>query len=453
MGKGDDNYPGGFKFARLGQNFIEFEVAEGIDVVGSLALDTDTTNNGSHNLWAAFNVAEEYCVFKDITHISNRNSVEPRTLPKDGYLAQTTPPHSANEGIPIQLVPGEGEVIGEPFQRHPYRVPSSRPTMALLSLSGIERHYVTGDVLVRALDGVDLEIEEGEVVMLLGPSGSGKTTLLNVVSALDSPTGGEYRFDGSLVPQSDESEERLRVSIPTPHPLLIPLTAPPASLINLGIAIVTLPVNTYRGYYRGKQLEAMTAFRRENVGYIFQFFNLLGDLTVLENVLLAQDIHGGRDTKRAVEMLNLVGLGDKENRFPSELSGGEQQRVAIARSLAKKPKLLLGDEPTGNLDSETTAQVMKVLVKACRKEKITAIIVTHDLALTKYATRVIHIDSGKLIRDEPGGRATLHATMDTAEAVAGAAVGAVEKAAKAVGGMIAGVVSGTLETESGEEEA
>jgi putative ABC transport system ATP-binding protein len=325
--------------------------------------------------------------------------------------------------------------------------------MALLSLSGIERHYVTGDVVVRALDGVDLEIEEGEVVMLLGPSGSGKTTLLNVVSALDSPTGGEYFFDGVLVPQSSEKSERIRISIPTPHPALRPLTWPPEALLNFGIAILTLPVNMYRGYHIGRQLEAMTGFRRENVGYVFQFFNLLGDLTVLENVLLAQDIHGGRDKARAIEMLNMVGLEGKEGRFPSELSGGEQQRVAIARSLAKKPRLLLGDELTGNLDSETTAQVMKVLVKACRKEKITAIIVTHDLALTKYATRIIHIDSGKLIRDEPGGRAALHATMDTAEAVAGAAVGAVEKAAKSVGGLIAGAVSNILETESGEEEA
>lgn len=328
---------------------------------------------------------------------------------------------------------------------------TNRNGAALLSLKEVHRHYVTGDVVVRALDGIDLEIEEGEVVMLLGPSGSGKTTLLNIVSALDSPTGGEYHFNGNLVPQSDESGERMRVSIPAPHPLLIPLTSPPASLINMGIAIVTLPVNAYRGYNRGKQLEEMTAFRRENVGYIFQFFNLLGDLTVLENVLLAQDIHGGRDKERAVEMLKLVGLEGKEDRFPSELSGGEQQRVAIARSLAKKPKLLLGDEPTGNLDSETTAQVMKVLVKACRKENITAIIVTHDLSLTKYATRVIHIDSGKLVGDEPGGRATLHATMDTAEAVAEAAAGAVEKAAKSVGGMIAGAVSNMLDSEEEEQ--
>gem|GEM_PF-50852 len=326
--------------------------------------------------------------------------------------------------------------------------------MALLSLSGIERHYVTGDVVVRALDGVDLEIEEGEVVMLLGPSGSGKTTLLNVVSALDSPTSGTYHFNGELVPSAPEEKKRKKISIPTPHPALRLLTWPPEAILNYLIRWPIMLIPHYLSYSlpRSNMLEKMTGFRRENVGYVFQFFNLLGDLTVLENVLLAQDIHGGRDKARAIEMLNMVGLEGKEGRFPSELSGGEQQRVAIARSLAKKPRLLLGDELTGNLDSETTAQVMKVLVKACRKEKITAIIVTHDLALTKYATRVIHIDSGKLIRDEPGGRAALHATMDTAEAVAGAAVGAVEKAAKSVGGLIAGAVSNMLDTGSEDVE-
>ena len=324
--------------------------------------------------------------------------------------------------------------------------------MALLSLSGIERHYVTGDVVVRALDGVDLEIEEGEVVMLLGPSGSGKTTLLNVVSALDSPTSGTYHFNGELVPSAPpiRTLNRRRSRIASSSLQLVGWLA--EFIANSTLRVVTLPIKTIQAWKVGTALEDMTEFRRENVGYVFQFFNLLGDLTVLENVLLAQDIHGGRDKGRAIEMLNMVGLEGKEGRFPSELSGGEQQRVAIARSLAKKPRLLLGDELTGNLDSETTAQVMKVLVKACRKEKITAIIVTHDLALTKYATRVIHIDSGKLIRDEPGGRAALHATMDTAEAVAGAAVGAVEKAAKSVGGLIAGAVSNMLDTGSEDVE-
>jgi putative ABC transport system ATP-binding protein len=326
--------------------------------------------------------------------------------------------------------------------------------MALLSLSGIERHYTTGEVVVKALDGIDLEISEGEVVMLLGPSGSGKTTLLNIVSALDSPTSGEYKFDGELVPSAPKMESRWKLSIPTPHPALRLLTWPPEAAANLLIwAVSLIPNYITKSRPHSKKLEAMTKFRRENVGYIFQFFNLLGDLTVLENVMLAQEIHGGRNKQRAIKVLDSVGLAGLENRFPSELSGGQQQRVAIARSLAKQPRLLLGDEPTGNLDSDTTEQVLKVLVRLCRKEKVTAIIVTHDAALTKYATRVINIDSGKLVSDEAGGRAVLHNTLDTAEVVAGAAAEVVGKAAKVVGGVLANAVGNILEApESGEEE-
>jgi len=321
--------------------------------------------------------------------------------------------------------------------------------MALVTLDGVERHYVSGDLVVRALDGVDLEIEEGEIVMLLGPSGSGKTTLLNVVSCLDSPTSGNYKFDGVVVPKADETKEGGKLSIPTPHPALRILTWPPEVVVNLGIWITTLPFRMLSNRKRSKQVEAMTKFRRENVGYIFQAYNLLGDLTSLENVMLAQEIHGKRDRARAVQILGMVGLEGLEDRFPAELSGGQQQRVAIARSLAKSPRLLLGDEPTGNLDSETTEQVMKVLVKACRSERITAIIVTHDAVLTKYATRVLHIDSGKIVSDERGGRAMLHHSMDAAEALTEAAVGSVGKAAKAVGGILAGAVSKIIEEEEG----
>ena len=222
--------------------------------------------------------------------------------------------------------------------------------MALVEISGMERHYVMTSETVRALDGIDLSINKGERIILLGPSGSGKTTLLNCVAALDNPTAGEYSFEGEEVP---------------------------------------------RGH-----AENMTSFRRENIGYVFQFFNLLQDLTVLENILLIQELSGGRDTERALELLSLVGLEEEINRFPAEISGGQQQRVAIARSLAKSPKLLLGDELTGNLDSNTSSKVMEVLVKACDAEGITIIMVTHDESLAKYATRIIRLDSGKIISDE-----------------------------------------------------
>ena len=219
----------------------------------------------------------------------------------------------------------------------------------MIQLNNVKRHYVMASETIKALDGITLSIQEGERIILLGPSGSGKTTLLNCISGLDTPTYGEYLFDGISV--TGNSEE-------------------------------------------------LTTFRRKNVGYVFQFFNLLQDLTVLENVLLIQELSGQRDVNRAKEVLSLVGLKGEIDRFPSEISGGQQQRVAIARSIAKNPKLLLGDELTGNLDTETSAKVMNVLTEASQKENITTVMVTHDESLAKYATRVIRLDSGKVKSDE-----------------------------------------------------
>ena len=164
---------------------------------------------------------------------------------------------------------------------------TERNGAALLSLKEVHRHYVTGDVVVRALDGIDLDVQEGEVVMLLGPSGSGKTTLLNVVSALDSPTSGTYHFDGELVPSAPEENKPKRISIPTPHPALRLLTWLPEAIVNLIMWLIFLiPHYLKHTLPRTSKLEKMTEFRRENVGYVFQFFNLLGDLTALENVTL-----------------------------------------------------------------------------------------------------------------------------------------------------------------------
>ena len=219
----------------------------------------------------------------------------------------------------------------------------------MIQLNNVYRHYVMASETIRALDGITLSIKEGERIILLGPSGSGKTTLLNCISGLDVPTAGEYLFDG--LPVTGNSED-------------------------------------------------LTTFRRKNVGYVFQFFNLLQDLTVLENVLLIQELSGQRNAERAKELLRSVGLDSEIDRFPAEISGGQQQRVAIARSIAKSPKLLLGDELTGNLDSGTSARVMEVLTQVCKSENITTIMVTHDESLAKYATRAIHLDSGKVKSDE-----------------------------------------------------
>ena len=221
--------------------------------------------------------------------------------------------------------------------------------MPMIEMEDIKRHYEMASGVVKALDGVDISIEKGERVLLLGPSGSGKTTLLNCLSGLDSPTSGQYTFNGIEVPRN--------------------------------------------------HAERMTSFRRENIGYVFQFFNLLQDLTVLENILLIQELSGKKDEQRARDLLDLVGLSNEVDRFPGEISGGQQQRVAIARSIAKKPNLLLGDELTGNLDTLTSKKVMEALVKACEKEKITSVFVTHDESLVKYSTRVIRVDSGKIISD------------------------------------------------------
>ena len=220
----------------------------------------------------------------------------------------------------------------------------------MIKITNIKQSYLQGKSVVKVLNGINLNISKGEKVCFIGPSGSGKTTLLNCLSALDSPTSGDYTFLSNEVPRNNS--------------------------------------------------EKMTSFRRENIGYVFQFFNLLQDLTVLENILLIQELAGKKDSSRAKELLRIVGLEAEIDRFPGEISGGQQQRVAIARSIAKRPTLLLGDELTGNLDTETSNKVMEALVGACKQENITSVFVTHDEGLVKFATRVIRIDSGKIISDE-----------------------------------------------------
>ena len=261
----------------------------------------------------------------------------------------------------------------------------------LIYLKDLDRYYGEGDTLVKALDNVTLSIDQGEIVALLGPSGSGKTTLLNIIAALDIPTEGTYDFNQERVP--------------------------------LG------------------KVESMTTFRRNNVGYIFQFFNLLADLTALENVLLVQDLAGARDHDKAMELLKSVGLSGLENRFPSQMSGGQRQRVAIARALAKSPRLILGDELTGNLDSETSTIVMEALIRACKEEGMTTIFVTHDQSLTRFATRIIHLDSGKIVKDESTGINNLATTAKmAAEDVIEDTIDSVKKVASKVKNFVHSIV-------------
>jgi len=215
------------------------------------------------------------------------------------------------------------------------------------------RVYGEGEVAVRALAGVDLEIPTGEFVVILGPSGSGKTTLLNIVGGIDAPTSGSVEVDGIDLAGLDAGER--------------------------------------------------TRFRRDHVGFVFQFFNLIPTLTAYENVRLIADIAGsnGEASRRALES---VGLEHRLDNFPAALSGGEQQRVAVARAIAKSPPLLLGDEPTGALDLETGRQVLDLLRHLNTERGITMLLVTHSSVIAEMADRVLHLRDGEIVGDERNER-------------------------------------------------
>jgi putative ABC transport system ATP-binding protein len=220
----------------------------------------------------------------------------------------------------------------------------------LIELAGVEKVYRTGRVEYRALRDVDLEIAGGEMVALVGPSGSGKSTVLNMVTGIDRPTAGRVTFDGQCLDQLSEEE--------------------------------------------------LAVWRGANVGIVFQFFQLLPTLSALENAVLPLDFLG-RGSKRerferARRNLELVGLGDKADHLPAELSGGEQQRVAIARSLAAEPRLIVGDEPTGNLDTVTATDMFQLL-EDLNQEGKTILFVTHDRELAVRAPRVVEIRDGVVV--------------------------------------------------------
>jgi len=222
--------------------------------------------------------------------------------------------------------------------------------MALIELRKLEKVYSTGKMEYQALRTVDLDIREGEITALMGPSGCGKSTMLNMITGIDRPTGGTVTIGGERVDTMKE--------------------------------------------------DAMAAWRGRNIGIIFQFFQLFPTLTALENAILPMDFarKGTQSERRAVaaKNLELVGLGGKLNHLPSELSGGEQQRVAIARSLANDPRIIVGDEPTGNLDSKTEARMFDLL-KELRDRGKTIVYVTHSHALADRAERVVHMLDGKIV--------------------------------------------------------
>ena len=214
---------------------------------------------------------------------------------------------------------------------------------SFIKLENVKKIYNIGEQKFKALDGVDLSINQGEFVVILGPSGAGKSTLLNLLGGMDKVTSGKIKIGDSEISK-----------------------------------------------YTDKQL---TKYRANDVGFIFQFYNIMPTLTVIENVELVKDVT--KDTKNAKEVLKEVGLSKHINKFPSELSGGEQQRVSIARAVMKNPKILLCDEPTGALDSNTGKEVLKLLKKQCDNDT-TVIIVTHNSLIAEIADKVIHIKNGKI---------------------------------------------------------
>ncbi|MHA1156258.1 MAG: ABC transporter ATP-binding protein [Candidatus Heimdallarchaeota archaeon] len=227
----------------------------------------------------------------------------------------------------------------------------------IVQTSDLKRVFEFCESEIFALNGVKMDVKRGEFVVVLGPSGAGKTTLLNMIGGIDQPTEGQVIVDGEVI--SDHS------------------------------------------------LSELNAYRRKDVGWVFQFFNIVASLRAWENVGLALEFSGGYTRaeikEKSFEILKQVGLEGKEDRFPSQLSGGEQQRVAIARALIKKPKIIVADEPTGNLDFVTGQQIAELMRDLNHQEKTTFIVVSHDLSITQFADRVFHLRMGKIeqIEEQP----------------------------------------------------
>jgi putative ABC transport system ATP-binding protein len=224
--------------------------------------------------------------------------------------------------------------------------------MAFISVRGLRRQYIMGEVVVKALDGVDLDVDEGEFLCLMGPSGSGKSTLLNLLGGLDSPDEGSIVVNGQEVTKLDQN--------------------------------------------------GLSLYRQREIGYIFQSFNLITTMTALQNVefpMVFAHVSRSERRRRATEALERVGLGDRIRHRPTELSGGQQQRVAVARGLINNPAILLGDEPTGNLDSKMSEDILNMLVEVNQAGQ-TLVVVTHDPRVSGYAGRIIQMLDGHIVSDD-----------------------------------------------------
>ena len=225
--------------------------------------------------------------------------------------------------------------------------------MSILKIEKISKSYGSGENQVKALDNVSLEIQNGEFIAITGSSGSGKSTLLHIIGSVDKPTSGRVLLEEYDIYQMNDEEQ--------------------------------------------------SKLRRKKIALIYQFYNLIPTLNVKENITLPTMLDGGKiDESYLNELINLLGLSDRTNHLPNELSGGQQQRVSIGRALLNKPTVILADEPTGNLDSKNSKEIMELLKTANEKYKQTIIMVTHDQELAKYAKRIITIEDGKIVKDEVG---------------------------------------------------
>ena len=245
--------------------------------------------------------------------------------------------------------------------------PPKPPAPVVLAAKDLAKVYGEGSTAVRALDGASLEVRKGEIVAIMGPSGSGKSTMLHLLGALETPSAGQVSLGG----------ER----------------------------------------YDGLDDAGLTRIRRDRIGFVFQFFNLLPSLTAEENVLLPALIageSGDRVRSRSRELLGVVGLVDRVSHLPSELSGGEQQRVSIARALLREPELILADEPTGNLDSRSSAEILALLRDLSNSQDQTVVMVTHDPGAAAIADRVVFLRDGQVAGEEAGGSRELISAAFTA---------------------------------------
>lgn len=231
----------------------------------------------------------------------------------------------------------------------------------IIEVKGLVKKYRVGSEIITALDGVDLQIEKGEFLAIVGTSGSGKSTLLNMMSGLERPTKGEIWINNVLINKVKEKD--------------------------------------------------MAAFRRNYMGFVFQSFNLLGSYTALENAVLPLILQGmgtKERTKRGKEMLKILGLDKRMFNKPNQMSGGQQQRVSIARALINNPKILFADEPTGNLDTKTTKEILELLTTTIKEKGQTLVMVTHDWEVAGYADRIIHMVDGAIISEEKKGGVLVH---------------------------------------------